>query len=312
MDFRDVNFRQFDAFSAVMAAGSITGAAKMLGCSQPTITRLIREFESALGFELLHRSGPRVSPTERALKFHQEVEGLMVDMGRLQERVAEIREEATPRIHIAATPALAVSLVPGALARLAAEDLPQRILLSADPIERVIQSVVSRKSELGVASFPIEHASIETHWLAEAPCVAILPIGHPLGGHGHLRVADLKDERLIAAAHPFRHRTRIDRALQENGVEPNRVIDTNASITAISMARAGLGVAIVEPATAYGYPVEGVEVCRIDAQIPFYFGAISPVNVPLSPAAEAFIPCVRDYAAAIIPGIRFKTNVAKI
>jgi DNA-binding transcriptional LysR family regulator len=309
LDLRDVNFRQFDAFSAVMAAGSITGAAKLLGYSQPTVTRLIREFENALGFELLNRNGPRVSPTERGIKFHREVETLLIDLGRLQERAIDIRDEASPRVDIAATPALAVSIVPGALARLKPSLLPQRIHVSADPIERVIQSVLSRKSEMGIASFPVEHASIDTHWLAEAPCVAVLPAGHPLAGADILRISDLKTERFIAGAHPFRHRSRIDAALAEHGANPAQIIDTNASITAIAMVQAGLGIAIVEPATAFGYPVQGISIRRIDANIPFYFGAITPIAVPLSPASELLIPAIRDFAAEIIPGIRFSDQV---
>ena len=38
-----MNFRQLKAFNAVMQTSSITGAAKQMLVSQPSVTRLIRE-----------------------------------------------------------------------------------------------------------------------------------------------------------------------------------------------------------------------------------------------------------------------------
>uniref|UniRef100_UPI003100ADF6 helix-turn-helix domain-containing protein n=1 Tax=Neorhizobium sp. EC2-8 TaxID=3129230 RepID=UPI003100ADF6 len=57
--------KQLEAFIAVMSIGSMTGAAKALGKSQPVITRLIQDLEHDLGFSVLHRNGPRIAPTEQ-------------------------------------------------------------------------------------------------------------------------------------------------------------------------------------------------------------------------------------------------------
>lgn len=61
--------RQLEAFVAVVSIGSITGAAKALGKSQPVVTRLIQDLEGEIGFALLHRNGPRITPTEKEQPF---------------------------------------------------------------------------------------------------------------------------------------------------------------------------------------------------------------------------------------------------
>src|SRR3954468_19993320 len=81
-----IDIRLLDAFAAVMSAGSITGAARLLGRSQPAVTRLIQDLETNLGFELLHRNGPRITTTDRGLLFHDEVERLLVGLKHIADR----------------------------------------------------------------------------------------------------------------------------------------------------------------------------------------------------------------------------------
>ena len=62
-----------------------------------------------------------------------------------------------------------------------------------------------------------------------------------------IRLKDLDGRRLLTMANPYRLRRRVEEALERAGVVPGEVIDTNASLTAIAMAKQSLGIAIVEP-----------------------------------------------------------------
>ena len=70
------DLRQLEAFAAVISTGSVTGAAKVIGKSQPVVSRLIQELESDLGFDLFTRYGRRITPTENGVSFYREVERL--------------------------------------------------------------------------------------------------------------------------------------------------------------------------------------------------------------------------------------------
>lgn len=297
------DIRQLEAFAAVMSAGSITGAARLTGRSQPAVTRLVQELEAALGYKLLERSGPRIAPTEEGVRFHQEAERVLVSLQQLRARAAAIGDGAPGPIEIAAISALAAGLVPAALARLPAE-LPAEIHLHSLSAEQVAQAVLSRRAELGLASLPVDHPGLETHWVGEAPCVAVLPEGDPLAEAETVRLATLAGRRLLTVANPFRLRRRVEQALARAGVRPEGVIAMNASLTALVAVRAGLGLAVVEPVTAYGVPLSGVVVRRLDVSIPFLWGVVTPIGRPPAPLVARLIDGLRAAAAALLPGFR--------
>lgn len=300
------DLRQLDAFAAVMSAGSMTGAARMLGRSQPAITRLIQDLEAQLGYAVLRRSGPRIAPTERGVLFYGEVERLLQSFNHAHECARAIGKLALRPIEIAATPALSVSLVPAALAAIEDDLLPARIHISAVAAERVVQDVVSRTADFGVATLPFEQAGVEIHWIGEAPCVAIVRSDDPLAARPAVRLRDLRKRRVLTLA--SRLRRRIDTALSRAGIETPAIIETNASSTALAMAREGLGIAIVEPATAYGLPLEGVTVRPLDTVIPFLLGAFSPAGKPISPTLVSFNEALLKKAPALLPGFRLRTG----
>ena len=56
------------SFLAALEAGTLLGASRRLGVSQPTVGRQISELESQLGLVLFERTGRGLSPTASALQ----------------------------------------------------------------------------------------------------------------------------------------------------------------------------------------------------------------------------------------------------
>jgi len=293
--------RHFDAFAAVISAGSITAAGQVLGRSQPAVTRLIRELEDELGYLLFERSGPRVTPTARAYLLYEEVERSLTSLHRIRDRARAIAHEDRRPINIAAVPSLSAGLLPAALARVAAQ-LPPHVHLRSGTDEYVVQAVLERHFDLGLATLPIDHRGLEVHWIGEAPCVAVVAAGSPLASRARLELADLADQRLITMANAFRLRGHINAVLRDHGARYAGLLETNTSVNAILAARAGLGVALVEPATALGAPIEGTVVLPLPVRIPFYFGLITPFGKPHEPVIDALIGALAKTAADTLHG----------
>lgn len=304
MDTPSLDVRQLEAFAAVMSAGSITGAARLLGRSQPAVTRQIRELEAEIGYELLHRSGPRISPTRRGVEFHTQVERLLFGLKHIRAKAKAIGAAALPALEFACTAALAAGLMPDALAAVDPALLPAEIHIQSLSAEAVVQQVLSHAADFGLASLPVEHPGLEVHWIGQAPCLVALPPDDPLAREEVVTLRDLADRRVITMANPYRLRRRVNDAFAAAKASPVRVIDTNSSLTALALVRRGLGAAIVEPVMACALELPGVVLRPLDVAIPFLFGAISPVARPLPPGVAALSEALLNSAARLIPGFR--------
>ncbi|AMG46338.1 MULTISPECIES: LysR family transcriptional regulator [Achromobacter] len=294
-----MELRQLEAFAAVMSTGSVTAAGRLLGRSQPAISRLLQELEAEIGYALFARSGPRVTPTEQGFLLYDDVERALSSLRQIRDRAEEIARGQAQPLLLAATSALAAGLVPDALKRIEPHaNLAPRIELRSASPERVVHAVLSGAAQLGATSLPLEHRGLTVHWIGQAPCVVALPENDPAARHDVVPVAELAGRRVITMANPYRLRRRLDAALGHAA----GAIETNSSVNALAAVRAGLGVSVLEPITAYGAPMAGVAIRPIDLDIPFFFGVITSQSQPLTPACQAMADALAQAAAQLLPG----------
>lgn len=294
-----MELRQLEAFAAVMSTGSVTAAGRLLGRSQPAISRLLQELEAEIGYALFARSGPRVTPTEQGFLLYDDVERALSGLRQIRDRAEEIARGQAQPLLLAATSALAAGLVPDALKRIEPHaNLAPRIELRSASPERVVHAVLSGAAQLGATSLPLEHRGLTVHWIGQAPCVVALPENDPAARHDVVPVAELAGRRVITMANPYRLRRRLDAALGHAA----GAIETNSSVNALAAVRAGLGVSVLEPITAYGAPMAGVAIRPIDLDIPFFFGVITSQSQPLTPACQAMADALAQAAAQLLPG----------
>ncbi len=296
-----IDIRLLEAFAAVMSAGSITGAARLLGRSQPVVTRQIQDLETDVGYLLFSRNGPRITPTAKGVLFHAEVERLLLGLKHIRNRAAAIGAGALPVLSLAAIPALAAGVVPVALATVDQHLLPRQVHVQALSAENVVQSVLSQSVDFGLASLPVQHPGLDVQWVCEVPCVACLAADHPLAKRRVIRLKDLDGRRLLTMANPYRLGRRVEEAIARAGAAPAETIATNASLTAIAMAKQSLGIAIVEPVLTSSLGVDGVVTRPLDIAIPFLFAAISPTGRELTPTVAAINDALRA-AVTLMPG----------
>ncbi|TCV93719.1 LysR family transcriptional regulator [Biostraticola tofi] len=293
----DMDIRQLEAFSSVIKHGGVTAAARALNRSQPSVTRMIQELEMAIGYSLFTRSGPRIRPTSQALRLHEYVEHALIALHQINQRALEIgREEQSPLI-IACTSAMASGLVPAALKRV---NTDQPVHLLNDSAEQTMHAVINGVAEIGICSLPLEHSGVTLHGIGKSRCVLVVNQDDPLAADNPVSLASLADRPLISPYHPYRLRHRFERSLKNSHLNLKHAVETNSSVNILSCVRAGLGVAIVEPITAYGVPVAGVAVRELDIDIPYYFGIVTPQGKPIRPAVLLLIDAVQQVAAAML------------
>ena len=106
------NFREM---LAVIEQGSIRGAARSLGVSQPGLTRNLSELEREIGSPLLERRTRGVVPTPLGQAFARRAASILHEVRRTTEEMEQLRGQTTGTVTAGLSIAAHLALLPGAL-----------------------------------------------------------------------------------------------------------------------------------------------------------------------------------------------------
>ena len=111
-----MRLRHIEVFHAVMQAGTISGAAQVLHISQPAVTKVLQHCELQLGLPLFERIRGKLYPRPEAHRLFAETERLVRDLAGIRRLAATLKTRSAETVRLVATPSLALSLLPPALA----------------------------------------------------------------------------------------------------------------------------------------------------------------------------------------------------
>ena len=242
-----MNIRQLEVFWAIMRTGSVTGAAQMLGISQPAVSRILRHTEDQLRMKLFIRRSGRIHPTEEANHLFVIAETIFDNISKVRQAALDFRDSLSGRMQIAATPNLAATFLPLPVAHFM-KDRP-RVELSVKVLTttQVTTRVSLHQADVGILYGPVKDPSIVAEDLCAMDLICLMKADNPLAMKSEIHAADLEDERIIS----FHRTTPPGGAVRSlfRTVLPDKTIDVECdhSIVALSLVHAGMGTAIVPP-----------------------------------------------------------------
>jgi DNA-binding transcriptional LysR family regulator len=136
----------FRTFAAVLREGSLSGAARVLGMTQPSVARHIDALEAAVGGKLFVRTQRGLSPTDRGLALRPHAESLVATSAALL-RAASGAEEVSGTVRITASDVVGAEHLPPILAELrrAHPDLSIELVLS-----NAVTDLLQRQADIAV------------------------------------------------------------------------------------------------------------------------------------------------------------------
>ncbi|MGI3185366.1 LysR family transcriptional regulator [Nioella aestuarii] len=112
-----MNLRHIEIILAIEAAGSLRGAAKVLGRTQPALTKALRQAEADLGMAIFERSPSGVVPTEQGRAVLRRGRIIQAELRRMQDDVRQMQGQLDGQLRITVSPLAAARFVPAALRR---------------------------------------------------------------------------------------------------------------------------------------------------------------------------------------------------
>lgn len=272
-----------------MISGTASRAAELLDITQPAVSRSIIELERSTGLRLFDRVLGRMLPTPEGRAFYEDVAKSFGELDRLKTSAARIRDFGSGQLRVASLPSLGARLVPAALQRFHLRRPDIRLSFQVQSSRVVRDLVAAGQFDLGIVADEVDTSGV-THqpFASYAACIAMQP-RHRLARHKSIRVGDLEGEDFIAVASEDTARRKFEALLQEAGVHVNIVMETHYSVTVAELVKEGMGVGLINPATAFGARISGVVLVPFEPAIHFRKLLIYPPDRQKSKLTREFV-----------------------
>jgi len=283
-----VNLRHIEIFHAVMTAGNLTEAARLLHTSQPTVSRELARFEKVIGLTLFERTRGRLHPTIQGLRLFEEVQRSWYGLDRIVSAADSLREFRQGELSIVCLPVFSQSFLPALLQPFLARypDVNLTIVPQESPL--LEEWLSAQRHDLGLTETLATPAGTARHELLSLDEVCVLPAGHRLAEKAVLTPADFQGENYISLSRTDSYRQLLDTLFAEHLVKRRMVVETHSAASICAMVRAGVGISVVNPLTALDYADSGIAIRRFSISVPFTVSLIRPLHRPASALVDTF------------------------
>jgi len=284
-----MRLRHIEVFHAVYTCGSITGAAKLLNVSQPSISKVLAHAEQQLGFQLFNRHKGKILPTREAERLIEHVTDAYRNINELRRISKNLGSAETGVIRIAMTPALGIDVIPAAIASYLVEHPDTMFEVETLHQHQVVRALRELRVDFGIVFNPPITPGIRVDHLANAEFVALTHESLGLGKNTKLSLEDLDEMRFVNLS----TRSPLGQLLATHIEASNIKLHTVANVETYQMAKAlvahGAGVALLDEITARSPGHDHVTAYYMDPPIKFEISILHNVSDPFSILTQRFI-----------------------
>lgn len=241
----------YRSFLAVMREGSLSGAARSLGMTQPSLGRHMRELEEALGVPLFARSPQGLAPTDLAHELVPHAQAMASSSAALR-RAASTRQDAIAGVvRITASEVIGAEVLPPILAAFRQQHPGIVIELS---LSNQAEDLLRRDADIAIRMVRPTQAALVARQVGKI-ALGIFAHKRYLEANGKPRtIADLAAHALIG----FDRETAYIRSMRPAGMpyaRENFALRTDNDLAALAAIRAGYGIGVCQTGLARRDPM---------------------------------------------------------
>jgi DNA-binding transcriptional LysR family regulator len=284
-----INLRHIEVFYAIMRAGSITEAARVLNVTQPAVSVALKQLEGRLRMKLFDRVGGRLQATPEAKALLPDVAEIFGRLSAVERLSQDLAQGARGVFSVAATPPLCDGFVAKAVATFIAKRPGVKVSLQPIASAVVLDRVINREVDVGVVYEPVVSPAVDVEEISRVAVGCIMPARHALARHKTIRVADLEGHPIITYLPQALLRPYIDRALSDRKPALDIRVQTGTSANAIMLAVQGAGIALVETALFSARPIPGFVMRPVEPRVELKILLLQPRQPASSRVLKDFI-----------------------
>jgi DNA-binding transcriptional LysR family regulator len=297
----NVKIGHLQSFVTVAQLGSFTEAAKVLHVSQPALTVQIHQLEASLDdLRLFDRNTRSVRLTKVGKEVLPAAQRIIADLEKLVLKARTVSKEKECVVKTAAISSVASVVLPSAITTFYGRYPGAYVQVTDAFSDRVLALVREEKVDFGIASLAEVPADIQMSFLFRDRLSAVFSHEPRLARKNVVRLEDLVELPLILMEAGTSNRSLLDRAFQSMNHFVKPRYEAARITTALAMAEAGLGVAVL-PSTLFCNKRRQNNVHVRPIQHPMLgrdVGIIQRSGHTLSPEAEGFMAFLKAHFKA--------------
>jgi len=295
-----LTLRQIEIIRAIMVAGSIGGAARLLNIAQPGVSRAMKHLEMILGIKLFVRQGGRYAPTPEARDVFAQLQEVHKKIDDLQFTLMQLERGTDVELSIGSVPSIAHAMVPRAIARLK-ETFPDiRLNIELIRIEEAIDFLMLGRGELTCLSSRFDHPMIEFRPLARGELVCVVHPDHPLAKNRSVGAEDIVRYPLIGIDPSDPYGSIMAALFKRKRLAYEISIRARFGSTVMQLVKENLGIAVLDSFTVEGIDRERdrLAVIPIREKPRFETFIATRTDIELSSYAGTFVEMLRKEMTA--------------
>lgn len=240
-----MNLRHFQVLRAVWQSGSTTEAGRVLHVSQPAVSKMLREAEEQLGYQVFDREAGRLKMRPEAEALISAIERIFLDVEAVHLMAMRLKSPRQAPVRIAGLTSFTQTLIPVATAAFRERFPGTPLEIHSLQAEEVIDRVASGKADLGVIQSGGDPSVVETLSSFRTQVVCAMHPSHPLAARQRVRIEELKEHAVISYHLNEPSTLRVAEVFREVGETLAPVMTVSNAGTAVAMAERGVGVALI-------------------------------------------------------------------
>ncbi|KAB7707053.1 LysR family transcriptional regulator [Bacillus aerolatus] len=284
-----MDIRQLRYFAAIAEEGQITKAAKRLHMAQPPLSQQLKALEEELGVLLLERKGRTLELTEAGNVLYKKAKYLLEQMDETVLEVKEVGDGLKGVLSIGSVKTC-FSYIPERFRHFREKYPSVTFRLKEGDSSLLAHYVKSREVELAIVRLPLDMEEFSYLPLPTDPFVAVMP--QEWESPSVIQMNELNGVPLMLL-----HRVTgvglyelVVNECKKHGFDPTIICECPDAAMLLSLARTGLGAALLPKSTLLSFPTDDLKIIEIeDCTIQSESALIWLKERYLSKKAERFI-----------------------
>ncbi|MEY3392041.1 MAG: HTH-type transcriptional activator CmpR [Verrucomicrobiota bacterium] len=284
----NVTFRQLQLFRSLVSTGSISGAAKEAGITQPTASVHLKELTEAVGMPLYEVIGRKVFLTEAGRSLASAAQGVQAEWESFEQNIQTLKggESGMLRVSMVNTAQYFAPRILGSFCSARPGVEASMELLNRDG---VIERLRLNQDDLYIMSRPPTDLALTCTAFMPNPLVVVAPRDHPLARRNPVRPEELAGFRFLARERGSGTRLAADDFFRQRRCALDVRFELGSNEAILEAVAGGMGLAIVSAHALREGAHAGLVTLDVDGfPLLSNWQIVHPSGRKLSPLAAAF------------------------